>query len=129
MGIFVKRFPRVLSERWLRDGMPERIVTYIVEAYNNRQSRAGLDDTILSMGGIQRDVDMAVYARYLVYTDPRRMLDYIDRIFHVHTNAKDMHVDREQLYQRGMLSQGMGWQVPRLPGLGEVSWSQFIGAL
>lgn len=49
------------------------------------------------------------------------------RIFHVH--AKDMQIDREQLYQRGILSLGMGWQVPRLPGLGEVPWSPFISAL
>ncbi len=63
-----------------------------------------------------------------------QMIDYIrvvyefgDRIFHVH--AKDMRVDREQLYQRGILSLGMGWQIPRLPGLGEVNWAQFISAL
>ena len=26
-------------------------------------------------------------------------------------------------------SLGMGWQVPRLPGLGEVDWGRFIAAL
>jgi sugar phosphate isomerase/epimerase len=57
----------------------------------------------------------------------RVVYDFGNRIFHVH--AKDMHIDREQLYQRGILSLGMGWQIPRLPGLGEVRWDQFIGAL
>jgi sugar phosphate isomerase/epimerase len=57
----------------------------------------------------------------------RVVYDFGDRIFHVH--AKDMRIDREQLYQRGVLSLGMGWQVPRLPGLGEVRWDQFISAL
>lgn len=63
-----------------------------------------------------------------------QMIDYVrvvyefgPRILHVH--AKDMRVDREQLYQRGVLSLGMGWQVPRLPGLGEVKWDQLISAL
>jgi sugar phosphate isomerase/epimerase len=28
-----------------------------------------------------------------------------------------------------MLSQGMGWQVPRLPGLGDVDWVKFLTAL
>ncbi len=63
-----------------------------------------------------------------------QFIDYVrvvyelkERIFHVH--AKDMRIDREQLYQRGILSLGMGWQVPRLPGLGEVNWAQFISAL
>jgi sugar phosphate isomerase/epimerase len=57
----------------------------------------------------------------------RVIYDFGPRIFHVH--AKDMRIDREQLYQRGVLSLGMGWQVPRLPGLGEVRWDQFISAL
>jgi sugar phosphate isomerase/epimerase len=27
------------------------------------------------------------------------------------------------------MSAGMGWQIPRLPGLGEVRWDRFIAAL
>jgi sugar phosphate isomerase/epimerase len=57
----------------------------------------------------------------------RVVYDFGPRILHVH--AKDMRIDREQLYQRGILSLGMGWEVPRLPGLGEVQWDQFIAAL
>lgn len=57
----------------------------------------------------------------------RVVYEFGSRIFHVH--AKDMRIDREQLYQRGVLSLGMGWQIPRLPGLGEVQWNQFISAL
>lgn len=53
--------------------------------------------------------------------------DFSSRIFHVH--AKDMHIDREGLYQNGALAQGMGWQVPRLPGLGDIRWGSFIAAL
>jgi len=63
-----------------------------------------------------------------------QMIDYVrvvgefkHRILHVH--AKDMHVDREGLYQHGVLSQGMGWQIPRLPGLGDMQWPAFIAAL
>jgi sugar phosphate isomerase/epimerase len=57
----------------------------------------------------------------------RAVYDFRDRIFHVH--AKDMEVNREGLYQHGVLSLGMGWQIPRLPGLGEVRWDRFIAAL
>ncbi|HEX4947422.1 MAG TPA: sugar phosphate isomerase/epimerase [Blastocatellia bacterium] len=57
----------------------------------------------------------------------RAVYEFGARIFHVH--AKDMRIDREQLYQRGILSAGMGWQIPRLPGLGEVNWSKFFSAL
>jgi len=57
----------------------------------------------------------------------RAVRDFSARIFHVH--AKDMEVDREGLYEQGVMSLGVGWQVPRLPGLGEVRWDRFISAL
>jgi len=57
----------------------------------------------------------------------RVVRDFASRIFHVH--AKDMEIDRDGLYEHGVMSLGMGWQVPRLPGLGEVRWDRFIGAL
>ncbi len=57
----------------------------------------------------------------------RVVAEFKDRIFHVH--AKDLQIDREGLYQNGVLSQGMGWQIPRLPGLGDMHWDRFISAL
>ena len=57
----------------------------------------------------------------------RVIKEFSSKIFHVH--AKDLHIDREGLYNNGVLSQGMGWQVPRLPGLGDVDWAKFITAL
>lgn len=57
----------------------------------------------------------------------RVVYDYADRIFHVH--AKDMEVRLDGLYRHGVMSLGMGWQVPRLPGLGEVHWDRFVAAL
>ena len=57
----------------------------------------------------------------------RVVREFASRIFHVHT--KDMEIDRDGLYEHGVMSLGMGWQVPRLPGLGEVRWDRFIGAL
>ena len=57
----------------------------------------------------------------------RVVYDFADRILHVH--AKDMEIDRGGLYEHGVLSAGMNWQVPRLPGLGEVRWDRFCSAL
>ena len=47
----------------------------------------------------------------------------------LHYQAKDLMVDRDGLYERGIMSMGMGWQVPRIPGLGEVDWSVVHGEL
>ncbi len=57
----------------------------------------------------------------------RAVRDFGSRILHVH--AKDLEIDREGLQRNGVLSAGMGWQIPRLPGLGEVRWDRFIAAL
>ena len=57
----------------------------------------------------------------------RVIKEFSDKLFHVH--AKDLHIDRDGLYNNGVLAQGMGWQVPRLPGRGDVDWAKFIGAL
>jgi sugar phosphate isomerase/epimerase len=57
----------------------------------------------------------------------RVVREFGNKICHVH--AKDLHIDREGLYNNGVLSQGMGWQVPRLPGLGDMDWQKFFAAL
>ena len=57
----------------------------------------------------------------------RPISDFRERIFHVH--AKDMHIDRETLYQDGILAPGFRWAIPRLPGLGDVRWPAFMAAL
>ncbi len=74
--------------------------------------------------GLNLDPSHLVW-QFIDYT--RCVRDFASRIFHVH--AKDMEIDREGLYQNGVMSLGMGWQVPRLPGLGEVNWDRFIAAL
>jgi sugar phosphate isomerase/epimerase len=47
----------------------------------------------------------------------------------VHAHAKDLMIDRDGLYERGILSAGIGWQIPRMPGLGDVEWNVFFSAL
>ncbi|TME37648.1 MAG: sugar phosphate isomerase/epimerase [Chloroflexi bacterium] len=74
--------------------------------------------------GLNLDPSHLVW-QFIDYT--RAVRDFSSRIFHVH--AKDMEVDREGLYEQGVMSLGVGWQVPRLPGLGEVRWDRFISAL
>jgi len=70
--------------------------------------------------------------------DPSHMIwqqmDYIapiyefrDRIFHVH--AKDARIDAKALDQHGVLSYPKLWHTPKIPGLGDVRWGAFFGAL
>ena len=64
---------------------------------------------------------------WLMIDAERVVREYAAKILHVH--AKDLEIDRDGLYRNGTLSLGMGWQVPRIPGLGEVRWDRFVAAL
>ena len=57
----------------------------------------------------------------------RAIEEFGERIYHFH--AKDLEIDRNGLYEHGIMSAGIGWQVPRLPGLGEVPWERVLSAL
>jgi sugar phosphate isomerase/epimerase len=57
----------------------------------------------------------------------RVVREFGPRIHHVH--AKDMEIDRNGLFENGVMSAGVGWQIPRLPGLGEIRWDRFVAAL
>ncbi len=55
----------------------------------------------------------------------RAIREFAPHIVHVH--AKDERIDRERLYEVGVM--GLGWHKPKLPGLGDVQWSEFFAAL
>ncbi len=64
---------------------------------------------------------------WLMIDAERVVREFAERIYHVH--VKDLEIDREGLYEYGSMSAGIGWQVPRLPGLGEIDWHRFVAAL
>ncbi len=47
----------------------------------------------------------------------------------LHFQAKDVQIDRDGLYERGSMSEGIGWQIPRLPGLGDADWGEIFSNL
>lgn len=55
----------------------------------------------------------------------RAIYDFGHKFIHVH--AKDTKIDKELLYQRGIM--GLKWHRPKLPGLGDVNWGAFFAAL
>jgi sugar phosphate isomerase/epimerase len=57
----------------------------------------------------------------------RVIREFGSRIYHTH--VKDMEIDRDGLYENGIMSGGIGWQRPRLPGYGEINWSKFVATL
>jgi sugar phosphate isomerase/epimerase len=55
------------------------------------------------------------------------LAEFRDRLFHIH--AKDARIDRAALDQHGLLAYPKLWHTPKIPGLGDVRWGAFFGAL
>ena len=47
----------------------------------------------------------------------------------IHVHAKDLMIDKDALYENGIMSVGIGWQVPRMPGLGDINWAEIFAGL
>ena len=57
----------------------------------------------------------------------RPVKDYPDRIFHVH--FKDIAVDQDKVNEYGRFTYPALWHSPKLPGLGDVPFDEFVSAL
>ena len=55
------------------------------------------------------------------------IMEFGERFYHF--QAKDVMIDHDGLYENGTLSSGIGWQIPRLPGLGHVDWAVVFSSL
>jgi sugar phosphate isomerase/epimerase len=64
---------------------------------------------------------------WLMIDQGRFIREFADHILHM--QAKDVQIDRDGLYERGTLSGGIGWQIPRIPGLGEAPWGEIFREL
>ncbi len=76
------------------------------------------------------DVGMNYDPSHLVWQmidNTRFISEFGSRMVHVH--AKDLMIDRDGLYENGIMSVGMGWQVPRMPGLGDLKWNEIFAGL
>jgi sugar phosphate isomerase/epimerase len=76
------------------------------------------------------DVGMNFDPSHLVWQmiDQARFIrEFGARMVHVH--AKDLMIDRDGLYENGVMSVGIGWQIPRMPGLGDINWAEIFAGL
>ena len=57
----------------------------------------------------------------------RPLTEFAGRIFHVH--LKDAKIDRDRLADVGILATPLEYHTPKLPGLGDIDWKEFMAAL
>ncbi|MCC7462755.1 MAG: sugar phosphate isomerase/epimerase [Gammaproteobacteria bacterium] len=97
MGIYTQRLPRVVRDRAERNGGTPKILDHVCEAY-----AAGiLSEYVIfearRMGGNAVDLGFAEQCRHAVNTPPKRLIEYMPYIFHIHAKFYDM-VDEQHEY-------------------------------
>jgi sugar phosphate isomerase/epimerase len=94
MGTFVKRFPRVVSERAVRDGADPKLVDYIVKTYDDHGDTHALMDIMNYRHGGPVEVGLARQATHYIWSDPRAMLPHMPLIGHIQAKFYEMTLDQ-----------------------------------
>jgi sugar phosphate isomerase/epimerase len=98
MGTFVKRFPRIITERALREGATPKFVDQIVDVYNQHEpgNLISLPVSIGWAGGNLRDIALAQAATMYNYIDPRELLPHMPYLFHIQAKFYEMLDDETE---------------------------------
>ena len=90
LGIFTSRFPRVQRDRFLRLGVRPHIADYVCEAYEKRVMAEYIVGNVREMGATPLEMAMAENARHQIWSNPKRLLEHMPRIFHIHAKFYEM---------------------------------------
>lgn len=93
MGTYVRRFPRVVSERALRDGAKPELVDLIVKTYDDHGDTHALMDIVNYRGGGPVDYGLARQATHYIWTEPKQMLAHMPLIGHIQAKFYEMTDD------------------------------------
>lgn len=102
LGVFCKKLPRVVVQRFVRDGMKQEIADYLETAYNDGtlphdnelgKRSSNLGDIVLSMGGREQDVMLAYMGTHMIYADSSVLPQYIPYTSHIHGKFYEMLPD------------------------------------
>lgn len=93
MGIFTKRLPRVMRDRAQRNGATPAILDYVCAEYENRTLADYVIFEVRRMGGNAVDMAFAEQCRHNVWSNPKRLLEFMPYIFHIHAKFYEMLPD------------------------------------
>jgi sugar phosphate isomerase/epimerase len=90
MGTYVRRFPRVVSERALRNGAKPELVDLIVKTYDDGGDTHGLMDLVNYRNGGPVDIGLARQATHYIWSEPKDMLVHLPLIGHIQAKFYEM---------------------------------------
>lgn len=93
LGIFVKRFPRIIIERAIRDGADEALVRRTAQNYDDGGDTQRMFAEVEASGANQATINFARMCTHYINSDPRELTTHVDYINHVHAKFYDMGAD------------------------------------
>ena len=117
MGIFCKRVPDVVADKWRRAGAKDEFIRIVNDAYESRvangftkieyslnlgqanmnyrnaNGQADLTEKLKSMGAGPADLGYLGASYTYSWSDPQDLIDNVDRICHTHAKCYNTHED------------------------------------
>ncbi len=97
MGTYTKKLPRILIDNLLRKGATKEVAVYVSENYENGVLSEYIVGEVSTMSSNPIDQMLAAQTRFYSYTNPKQLLPYMNRIFHIHAKFYEM-IDDETEY-------------------------------
>lgn len=90
MGMFLERYPRIWTERFIRKGCPQAAADFIEKSYEDRRLSEYVIQDVEAKWGAGPQLAMAETLRHNAAFNPRRMLEFMPRIHNVHAKFYEM---------------------------------------
>lgn len=96
LGIYVRRFPRVIIERAIRDGADEKLVEKAAKNYDDGGDTKAMLAEIEAAGANPATLGFARTTTHFTHTDPKQLTGHVDFICHVHAKFYEMQENGEE---------------------------------
>lgn len=93
MGMFTSRLPRVYVERMIRNGASPEIAAYVCSAYESRIMAEYIVYEARTRSTNPLDHALGESVRHNVWSNPKRLREYMPYIFHIHAKFYEMQDD------------------------------------
>lgn len=94
MGIFMKHYPPVFRDRFLRQGARPEIAQFIIDQHEQKiMAEYTIYEVAVKMRGNKAEVAMAETLRHNPFSNPRRIREYIPYFRHIQAKFYEMDAD------------------------------------
>ena len=90
MGIYVEKFPRIVTERAIRDGGDEKTIRDLAKNYDDGGDTIAFFEKVQASGANQVTVNFARQCTHYINSDVKKLTEWSDAIIHIHGKFYEM---------------------------------------